>query len=330
MFANITGIVTKNIYLDLQGAPFSKDDAALIPEAGPCTTCQKRTGFNPSLFPEVNQKSDSCLDGECFKRKLDALVEIKVKEAPPGTVKISTAWRFAGETKPEGVLSRDEYRESRRGACEYTASAIIADGENIGTAKWVCREQNCPVHGVNHGYIGESPEAKAERLKREAEARREVKRRHVVFEVLREKARQDRSLDLEDFRFITREFFHRLPYDTAKQFVILNGFITTGMAKRRKVKATGEDNGSEHARYFDSLVSAASLQQLGAWLVELALIQHRDYAPYSYSGDAPKPDPLFEAARRWGLNVEAISAVVTERPKSERSTAKRSTKDRDC
>ncbi|MGH9446550.1 MAG: ParB/RepB/Spo0J family partition protein [Terriglobia bacterium] len=118
--------VEQEIYLDLNGAPFSKDDLALLPEAGPCTTCPKRSGFNPSLFPEVS-KTDACLDRDCFQRKLNAFVEIKLNEAPPGTVKISTSWSFAGQTKPEGVVSRDQYRESKKGACDHTVQAIVAD-----------------------------------------------------------------------------------------------------------------------------------------------------------------------------------------------------------
>jgi ParB family transcriptional regulator, chromosome partitioning protein len=315
--------VEENVWLELNNAPFSKDDAALVPEAGPCTTCPKRTGFNPSLFPEVKNK-EACTDRNCFQHKLAAFVEIRVKEAPPETVKISTSWRFVGETKPEGVLSRDEYRESKKGACNHTVPAIVGDGEQIGKLKWVCvtSEQECPVHGASFLYTGESPEAKAERLKREAEARLEVKRRHAVFEAIREKARQDRSLDLEDFRVITAAFFQRLQYDTQKQFVILNGFITSAMAKKRKVEPTGEDNGRAHAEYFEGLINKASLQELGTWLVELALIHHRDHTPYYYYGDGPKPDPLFETATRWGLHVEAIKASITEHLKAKRSGKK--------
>ena len=86
----------------------------------------------------------------------------RVNEAPPETVKISTSWRFAGETKPEGVLSRDEYRESKKGGCDHTVPAIVADGEQIGKLKWVCvtSEQECPVHGASYHSIGESAEAK--------------------------------------------------------------------------------------------------------------------------------------------------------------------------
>lgn len=72
------------------------------------------------------------------------------------------------------------------------------------------------MHGASYRSIGENPEAQAERLKREAEARLEVKRRHAVFEAIREKARQDRSLDLDDFRLAALGFFQHLQFDTAK------------------------------------------------------------------------------------------------------------------
>jgi hypothetical protein len=222
--------------------------------------------------------------------------------------------------------TRDEYQESKKGGCDHTVPAIVADGEQIGRMKWVCasREQERPVHGASYRYIGESSDAKAERQKREAEARLEVKRRHAVFEAIREKARQDRNLDLEDFRLVAREFFHRLQYDTAKQFVILNGFITPGIAKKRKIEPTGEDNGRGHTEYFEGLVNNASLQELGCWLVELAHIDQRDRAPYSYYGETPKPDPLFETASRWGIDVEAIKAAVVGPAKSGKTKSKRS------
>jgi len=73
---------------------------------------------------------------------------------------------------------------------------------------------------------------------RKAEASLEVKRQRAVFNAIREKARSDWSLDLEDFRLITREFFHRLQYDTQKQFVILAGFVAPAMAKKCKVEPT--------------------------------------------------------------------------------------------
>ncbi|HEX2520142.1 MAG TPA: ParB/RepB/Spo0J family partition protein, partial [Castellaniella sp.] len=37
----------------LDQAPFKLSDETLLPEAGPCTTCPKRTGANPDLFGDV-------------------------------------------------------------------------------------------------------------------------------------------------------------------------------------------------------------------------------------------------------------------------------------
>lgn len=67
----------------------------------------------------------------------------------------------------------------------------------------------------------------------------------------------------------------------------------------------------------------ASLQRLGAWPLELALMEHRDRTAHSYYGDGPKPDPLFETAARWGLDVEVIKAVASELSKPGRIKRKR-------
>ena len=247
--------VEENIYLDLQGAPFKKDDAALLSEAGACTSCPKRTGFNPSLFPEV-KKHDSCLDRECFQKKLNAFVQIKFAEAPAGTVKVATSWHFGGKEVPKDVLTRDQYHESKKGACEHSVQAVVTDGENIGADQWVCvsKDGDCPVHGVSSQYVGENPQAKAARLKREAEARLELKRRRAIFEAIREKAGKGRSLDLADYRLVTSEFFARLHFDTSKQFVVLNGYVTPAMAKQRKVEPSGSDNGNDYTKYASSAI----------------------------------------------------------------------------
>jgi ParB family transcriptional regulator, chromosome partitioning protein len=44
--------IAQNIYLSLKSVPFSKDDESLLPEAGSCASCPKRTGFNTLLSPK--------------------------------------------------------------------------------------------------------------------------------------------------------------------------------------------------------------------------------------------------------------------------------------
>lgn len=47
------------------------DDAELVPEAGACSTCPKRTGSQRALLAEM-EGEDQCLDGACWDAKLTA------------------------------------------------------------------------------------------------------------------------------------------------------------------------------------------------------------------------------------------------------------------
>jgi ParB/RepB/Spo0J family partition protein len=69
-----------HVMLDLSEAPFKLDDAELVPEAGPCTTCKKRTGNQAELFADAS-KGDLCIDSACHRSKLDALHQLRVKQA---------------------------------------------------------------------------------------------------------------------------------------------------------------------------------------------------------------------------------------------------------
>ena len=50
--------IETNILLQLASVPFDKQDETLVPEAGSCANCPKRTGFNKLLFADVVK--DSC------------------------------------------------------------------------------------------------------------------------------------------------------------------------------------------------------------------------------------------------------------------------------
>jgi ParB family transcriptional regulator, chromosome partitioning protein len=63
--------IERNVLLDLADAPFSKDDAKLVPEAGSCVDCSKRTGHNTLLFEGMTTHADRCSDPKCFSVKLD-------------------------------------------------------------------------------------------------------------------------------------------------------------------------------------------------------------------------------------------------------------------
>src|SRR5580658_1929380 len=149
--------IERNILLELATAPFSKEDATFVPDAGSCVECPKRTGHNTLLFETIAAQHDSCSDPACYAAKVDAHVKQTVATKPK-LVQISTAY---GQPKDGGaVIPRNKYVEIRHDkpksknerdwpeykTCKYTTEAIVTEGTEKGETKRVCANPECPVH----------------------------------------------------------------------------------------------------------------------------------------------------------------------------------------
>ncbi len=80
----------------LSNAPFDLKDAKLVPSAGACTVCPKRSGAGNLLFADVKE-NDRCFDKKCFQSKCAVAFKVKVKEIV--------------ETQPDVVLLRNHYEK---------------------------------------------------------------------------------------------------------------------------------------------------------------------------------------------------------------------------
>ena len=149
--------IEQNIMLILKDAPFDRKDAALVPSAGSCVDCPKRTGHNKLLFAGISDHADACSDPACWSVKLEAHVK-KTVAAKPKLVQISTAFAKPAEGSP--VVARSRYIEIRQEKpknkyqqdapefkmCKYATEAIVADGAEKGEIRKVCANPDCPVH----------------------------------------------------------------------------------------------------------------------------------------------------------------------------------------
>lgn len=63
--------IQQEYMLELKSAQFSIKDASLVPAAGACTDCPKRTGADRDLFSDV-QSADVCTDTKCYHAKAEA------------------------------------------------------------------------------------------------------------------------------------------------------------------------------------------------------------------------------------------------------------------
>ena len=72
--------IQRNYMTLLEKAPFDTQDAKLLPEAGACATCPKRTGNQKELFPDI-KRGDVCTDVICFQKKKSAAWVLTAKSA---------------------------------------------------------------------------------------------------------------------------------------------------------------------------------------------------------------------------------------------------------
>jgi ParB family chromosome partitioning protein len=147
--------IESNILLILKLAPFDKRDAELVPTAGSCTDCPKRTGHNKLLFSDLG-KLDACTAPSCYHAKVDAHVT-KTIAAKPKLVQITTAY---GQPKEgSATLPRNKYTEIRTEkpskeeaarpefkTCKHATEAIVSEGIDKGELRKVCTEPTCSVH----------------------------------------------------------------------------------------------------------------------------------------------------------------------------------------
>lgn len=104
---NLQFWIDSNILLVLKDARFNKRDAQLVPTAGNCADCPKRTGHNKLLFgDDLGRQGDRCTDPGCYAAKVAAHVASAIA-AKPELVQISTA--YGGQKEGSPVLPRNKY-----------------------------------------------------------------------------------------------------------------------------------------------------------------------------------------------------------------------------
>lgn len=95
-----------NVMLRLDAARFKITDADLVPAAGSCKACPKRTGANPDLFADV-KAADVCTDPACYRAKEDAQHARTLAEATERGQTVITG-REAKTLIPHSYTSRVE------------------------------------------------------------------------------------------------------------------------------------------------------------------------------------------------------------------------------
>jgi ParB family chromosome partitioning protein len=180
---DLSNWIEGEIHTDLAKMPWDMADADLVPKAGPCATCPKRTGNSPGLFPEI-QKDTVCTDRACFKDKFNAWIDLKIKELKAQDDKVVVIseeqynWRLAPVEGRAGVKRLGEWHRIGKKKCRNAGLGIMFEGASRGKIIEICTAASCSVHNPKptyRDYSGSSPakpktQAQIEKEKKTAEA----------------------------------------------------------------------------------------------------------------------------------------------------------------
>jgi len=294
--------IEHNILLELATAPFSKEDATLVPDAGACVECPKRTGHNTLLFDGIASQHDSCSDPACYSAKLDAHVKRTVA-AKPKLVQITTAYGKAADGSP--VVPRNQYVEIRQEkpknkyqqeapeykTCKYTTEAIVADGTDKGEIRKVCANPDCPVHHPKKQQRRADPDA--------------------ATKAAQEKQRREEAIANTSGIRVLAAVAEAVPVRLMKRDLLFVVERLAGLVEERRLEMVArhrgikrEKNSDSIAKLFAAYLRRAEESALGSVLVELTILLT--------TARQQTTQVLKEAAALYKVDTDAIAARVKQ------------------
>ncbi|HKD04877.1 MAG TPA: ParB/RepB/Spo0J family partition protein [Bryobacteraceae bacterium] len=280
--------IRDNLMLSLADAAFDRADAELVPGIGPCVTCSKRTGANAALFDDFPQ-DDKCLDGQCFRSKLDAHL---VREQKNKALVQITRGDCGGSDSGETALPQQHHTEIEPPERRYA--------EPVGEA------HAAPARTAEDERADRAREQERARWEEERLQNRESNRQ-LLDSVL---TRIPPTLTRDDYQMLVFAAIERLEYED-----------WAALAERHDIKTddSREPDAAEMALY--KKAEEATELQLVRMLIELGLLRS------GYSDEKLDPtDPLIRAAARYAKAKRQHAKCAGRKTPSRRNTAKASAK----
>src|SRR2546422_1549476 len=310
--------IEREIHLDLTSAPFDQQDETLLPKAGACARCPKRTGSNPLLFPEVRQKS-ICTDRECFRAEVEALVQIHVKpleEKGEKPLRVSQAPAWQANSHAKDVLFEGQYRKAKaKGECPNTKAAVLIDGKGAGGIFYLCQTEKCDVHNRVTRYQP-TPQELIQRKKEALAERVEKLSRVRILEAIRQKLPD--ALSRPDSEIVALDYFRRLGHDNHRRLSKLYAW------EEKKSKASWGPLIVDYEKIAASAVQDMKTADLHRFLVVCALVSDLYCPGYNPKQTLERDSNLARTAARYKVDTsQMVAGVRTELSKLNKASKQR-------
>jgi ParB family transcriptional regulator, chromosome partitioning protein len=310
--------IAREVHLDLTNAPFDTQDERLLPSAGACSHCPKQTGSNPLLFPEIPRRASICTDRECYRAKMEALVQIHIKPLEekgekPLRVSQAPAWHANGHAK--NVLFEGQYRKVKaKGECPNTKAAVLIDGKGAGSIFYLCQAEKCDVHNRVTRYQP-TPQEQAQRKKEAIAERVEKLSRVRILEAISKKLPD--ALSRPDLEMVALDYFRRLGHDNHRRLSKLYGW------EEKKSKTSWGAQTVEYEKIAAAAVQGMKAADLIRFLVVCALVSDLYCPGFNPRQSLEKDSNLARAAARYKVDSAKLATAV----RAELSKAKKKLND---
>jgi len=289
--------IHSNILMLLSKASFKKDDADLLPGAGPCTTCEKRTGYVPALFPEIRDK-DHCTDPVCFNAKLDALIALRREALKMGGESFVEVCEGYTREKPKGALDSYSWEECRK-KDEGAQRCLVAAGPGRGRLTWGKKQE--------HYHYEPSPEEKEAQRKEKEELRIRSTVQRRIWDKTIDKIHSDlidNELSEDLLRLIVRRFCGRLYDEYQKRLCKIQGW-------ERPPKENYENAWDRPgwSAVLSERIGDLESSELYLLLAKCALIENLQIDKWNYQEDK---DELRIMANSLGIDIKEIEKEITK------------------
>jgi ParB/RepB/Spo0J family partition protein len=326
-YREIRDFLAERYMLDLKGALWKLDDAELVPTAGACNACPKRSGCSPDLFADVvagqtKAKRDGdlygrasgeniCTDPDCFatKKKAQLKREQQALEAKGETViaggKARQIVSADGDIK-NGYVELSKVKDLLKKAGAKSADVTIATVQDPrgGKTTKVVKVEDLKGAGIKvtepkKKSTGSTYDYEADRQKRieeekanEAKAKVETAFNLALLDKVRAAA-AGRERDLGDLQLFAHALWDLVEYEDEGRVAKLQGDKSPAALKAR----------------IDKMDAA----QLTGLMLDCVLFNKIVLETWSFAR-GERPTALLETAKRYGIDVDAVRAEATGEP----------------
>lgn len=155
---------------DLKQAKWDLHDGELVPAAGACSVCPKRSSCQQELFE--TKGGDRCLDGSCWQGKQAAWIakrEAELKAKHPEIQRATTEWSRSEEEKLPRISEYGGDLKPAKKTSPKAVPVIPVDGKQAGQVVWVEPAKTSQGTSAKATVAKAKPDGKAARA--EARAR---------------------------------------------------------------------------------------------------------------------------------------------------------------